>query len=824
MAWISGLAFGLGPLPDARQEGILHQFYSYKDVALFHFRIPRQVTRATWEFAGFQDDPHCPSRTAQVWIQHGSYPVFNVTDVNDVYPVRTQLAHFTVDSEFRPANSKVFHVYNPLPGSWFVSAYIDPYEEAVGIGHKCRYSLGSVALWSRTEDVDLILPNRGPQIFKSKSRFSYLKFYVPDDVDNFELTVDNCVVNLSHRRPNLNNDTACIEYVSYRGHALPVHSPDVANDAGQSFRNLGARDRAQFLERRPYTSQYYYVLIVSKGQVSYNVTVTFRGCGQSGLYGPGQRDWYLSERGLILASNKTHPLTKEPQSGFQLFARRSQQPAATDLDDFNLISDADGGSGGGGSGDNATCISTFDFTKISDVDAFTAGYVLQGKSWYTEWVTVVEKSPVFTRFEVQEYLDVGGHLSIRIGFDDVPAWDGKSAEMPEHRNQTYQLVYGCLSRGRQPRVTQNGTMICDDRESTLRMLNAPNATKVTKVLPYPEPGRWYLGFQIACFRLRPDGGKTYLPCPVREMTSTMISINMMLEGCPGQTDKRQCHEHGLCASVYKGHHRLSACLCSEGRSGWFCDRAEDDKRRALVVGTVLLTLSNLAFAPAVALAVRHRLFAEGLVYFAAMSFSTLYHVCDEVTGAFAEAPAALQDMCVPLFMEREVLQFCDFYAATLSMWVTLVALLRNPELTPLLDVFGALLVAVLVQNNRTGLEVFVVPVTLGLFLLLTAFLVRTKRRGRLYRPSRKFVTHIGLALAFSSVAGCLMAFAATTRNYAYVHSVWHVLLAVSLAFLVPKCALTPREKPTTTSRKSESESSKDATVSVQLSSNCVSPT
>ena len=54
---VSCLADALGPLPDARQEGILHPFGSYKDVALFHFHVPSQADRATWEFAGMMNNP-----------------------------------------------------------------------------------------------------------------------------------------------------------------------------------------------------------------------------------------------------------------------------------------------------------------------------------------------------------------------------------------------------------------------------------------------------------------------------------------------------------------------------------------------------------------------------------------------------------------------------------------------------------------------------------------------------------------------------------------------------------------------------------------------
>ena len=45
---------GYGTLPDASQEGILKQYNGYDDVTLFHYSVPEETTRATWEFASFQ--------------------------------------------------------------------------------------------------------------------------------------------------------------------------------------------------------------------------------------------------------------------------------------------------------------------------------------------------------------------------------------------------------------------------------------------------------------------------------------------------------------------------------------------------------------------------------------------------------------------------------------------------------------------------------------------------------------------------------------------------------------------------------------------------
>ena len=107
----------LGTLPDASQEGLLWQFKSYSNVALFHYNVPSEVTRATWEFAAFQDDPGCPKRKVHIYLQHGAYPVFNgypkINETQEDFPSyfyveRTSLIHMTTISAYQPTDSTVF--------------------------------------------------------------------------------------------------------------------------------------------------------------------------------------------------------------------------------------------------------------------------------------------------------------------------------------------------------------------------------------------------------------------------------------------------------------------------------------------------------------------------------------------------------------------------------------------------------------------------------------------------------------------------------------------------------------------------------------------
>ena len=75
-----------------------------------------------------------------------------------------------------------------------------------------------------------------------------------------------------------------------RASALPLHRP---NEFQQEWKNLSSNATATFIENRPYEGVYYYVLVVSNGRVGFDINLKINHCGDSGIYGPSQKDWYL---------------------------------------------------------------------------------------------------------------------------------------------------------------------------------------------------------------------------------------------------------------------------------------------------------------------------------------------------------------------------------------------------------------------------------------------------------------------------------------------------------------------------------------------------
>ncbi|KAH8295003.1 hypothetical protein KR018_005357 [Drosophila ironensis] len=238
----------------------------------------------------------------------------------------------------------------------------------------------------------------------------------------------------------------------------------------------------------------------------------------------------------------------------------------------------------------------------------------------------------------------------------------------------------------------------------------------------------------------------------------------------------RCGRFGRCYHYMSGGFVFSTCVCSKGYRGWDC--SEDSQvptSMSILVATLLLTLSNLLFFPSIYMALKRRYFTEGVIYFFAMFFSIFYHACDAGEDEYS--------FCL---VKIGVLQFCDFYCGLLSIWVTLVAMSHvRSELVSLLHMFGAILLAFGTELNKQSLWVFLAPALTGICLISTSWGLRCAKSRKLF-PSRRYLSvwlPFGLTLV---VAGLVCyAFLQTKQNYHIVHSIWHMVMALSILCLLP---------------------------------------
>uniref|UniRef100_A0A8C9F5R1 Post-glycosylphosphatidylinositol attachment to proteins 6 n=1 Tax=Pavo cristatus TaxID=9049 RepID=A0A8C9F5R1_PAVCR len=285
------------------------------------------------------------------------------------------------------------------------------------------------------------------------------------------------------------------------------------------------------------------------------------------------------------------------------------------------------------------------------------------------------------------------------------------------------------------------------------------------IVLYPQTDDWFLSLQLIC----PNGQSE---CNTAEAKVTVIAY---LTPC-----FNDCGPYGQCSLLRRHGYLYAGCSCKAGWSGWSCtDDTKAQSVGAQNLATLLLTLSNLMFLPAIAVAVYRYYLVEASVYTYTMFFSTFYHACDQ---------PGIAVMCI---MDYDTLQYCDFLGSVVSIWVTILCMSRVKKILKyVLFVLGSLLIAMSLQLDRRGVWNMMGPCLFALVIMISAWVYHGVKRRHCYPSSwKRWVFYLlpGITLAFIAIS--VYAFMETNENYYYTHSIWHMLVAGSVAFLLP-----PRDK------------------------------
>ncbi|XP_071645882.1 post-GPI attachment to proteins factor 6 isoform X7 [Temnothorax longispinosus] len=666
-------------IPQANQEDLLRSFKSYSDVAMFHYTVPKEVFRATWQFAAFMDDPTCHPRKVYIHIKFGSYPVISTSNGifltnksakwNDDIVVRTT-------TSYQPKNVTVVPVYEPQPGDWFVAAYMSYWDERVqqqGLGHKCRYSIGTVALWSQIDNIKNIPINR-PTRLRTTATTTYY------NITEFNVKVDvtECPIRLTVER------SFTEEYV----------------DIASSFNSIiGTNTYEELIKHK----------------------------------------WYYKETNASRFYNRDDVYQEKGKN----------EKSETDNQ----------------------CIPRYQLVRVKHAETFSTVYLLQGKEWLSSRLILTDLVPMMTQFDILPLIDIGGTLDI-----------GVHLEVKKLPSTHAVLVTMCVQRGRIPKLEnlkscQNGTLAI-----TLSSLNKRNASLL---IAYPQPGTWYIIILATCYTYG-----TPVPCQIEKMS---ILLNIHTRKCTF-SDQSPCGNHGICQEIQKNILHYATCTCFKGYTGWDCTDISSTVSAISLISAMLLVMSNIFFVPAIYIAVKRKLYAEGLVYLVTMLFSSLYHACDQSDGQF----------CITKY---EILQYSDFFSSILAFWVTLVAMAELPiAFVPLCHMTGVFIITFGMQRDRMCLISTSIPLSLGIIIpLLLQIFTHTYRifqSKKCKKPSKRIL----LGLLFAITGLLLYSFIETEKNYQYVHSVWHIIMAISLIFLLPPAKSQHTTSLTNTSFNDDSES------------------
>lgn len=104
--------------------------------------------------------------------------------------------------------------------------------------------------------------------------YSSSRIFIPAGTWHFTVKISNCEFRVhSVTLFNKSSDTMpdCIQSLALRARALPTFNPRIV------IGNLSTGSEFAFTETEPFTDGYYYLLVVSESQVSFNVAVMTTG-------------------------------------------------------------------------------------------------------------------------------------------------------------------------------------------------------------------------------------------------------------------------------------------------------------------------------------------------------------------------------------------------------------------------------------------------------------------------------------------------------------------------------------------------------------------
>lgn len=194
----------------------------------------------------------------------------------------------------------------------------------------------------------------------------------------------------------------------------------------------------------------------------------------------------------------------------------------------------------------------------------------------------------------------------------------------------------------------------------------------------------------------------------------------------------------------------------------------------MLISVLLLTMSNLLFFFSIYVATIRHYYIEAVMYLFTMVFSTFYHACDSYPQV---------SYCI---LKLFILQFGDFYCGLMSFFVTLLAMSTVSErLKSGMQLVGAIVVALFTTWNMHSILSFLLPFAIGGATVIVSWTLYYRKNRRMPFPRTYYTRYLPLGAVLVSIGLICYAFLQTEQNYKLVHSLWHMIIALSVGFLLP---------------------------------------
>ncbi|XP_026994404.1 transmembrane protein 8B [Tachysurus fulvidraco] len=718
----------------------LNAFRSFASVELFHFTVPDDTVVAVWNLITFKEQggtfgDNCPDRNVTVYFRSGAPPVIN--PLNTRFPKDTIVpGSFAVTLTWTLPNrtTGVFNVTSPLPGDWFLAAHLPKDEGKIsvkGLHEECQYLFQPQLIVQRLIGISVLYPGYFiDQMIPGHNRSVLYKVFIPSYISSVKVQLVDC--NTRNR-----STESCPVLLKLRARAPPVHN----SSAVDCRENMPCELEVPLLS----WEQWYYILVeryLSTADVYFRIGVQVKDCSKPSITKGSSAMNMPQSFGTAMGFSLSETL---PAASLPNLARNSSDQSPLLKAENSIIYLAP-------TADTNKCWPIRP-TLRNELDTFSVHFYI----FFGPNISIPPDRAAVFAINLMPVLDSGGVLNMELKLN-VSSVKGENI-----------TVFGCLHHGMPLALRDNSSVKCESESVSGFLLSVNTTTNITKLrIPYPQTGTWFLS--LRSLRSTEHG---FEAC-----TNITAEVYLRSYLTPCIND---CGTYGQCKLLRTNNYLYAACECKAGWEGWGCtDNTEAYSYGFQLLSTLLLCLSNLMFVPPVAIAIRSHYLLEASVYIFTMFFSTFYHACDQ---------PGIVVFCI---MEYDVLQFCDFLGSLMSVWVTVIAMARLKSIIKqVLYLLGAMSLSMALQLDRHGLWNLLGPSLFALGIMAIAWTVRTIRRRRCYPPTWKrwiFFLLPGTTIATSAVA--LYAFVETEENYFYIHSIWHMLIAGSVGFLLP-----PRAKP-----------------------------
>ncbi|OQV23227.1 Transmembrane protein 8B [Hypsibius exemplaris] len=708
-------------------------FTSYKDVVLTEFRMPGESVAAIFGVASTSNPAGCAAdKTISVAIQHAGFPFLwaNYTGTSGVFMGRDP----AMMMEY-PATDNLWKITVPAPrtGLWYAAvsmrANVSNHIKQKGLFSKCEVTCVLSFLTSAHMGGVVQLASGEKYEFKSSSlepeapSYQLFKMCLMEDrYDAVDVQV-HC-------------DVGCPLIVRARSDGLPI-----VGAKNGSVHTLTCQGGFCAMTYEPIQKTCQYVAVNFAGTANFSLTVTAVRCRKPVTRLPTEADMVAKKRQLSFDPDTER---RRDRTG-EISNTKNKIPDVALANESFYHGEA--------SVEQPLCPYILGMARLDVGPAFTSSFGLNKYEWpSTEslFLPTAVYSDTILKFDVTPYKDTGGTLSVSLNLT--------GSALPDLRNFT---VVACLNTGQGSRFN-----ILSTCRGPLLVVNDTHLYEEV-VLPYPEVGTYYFNLQ----GIPLVGGGT--PTSDFPLIYVPVHVAVRLDQCM----KGTCGPYGTCkVFLNSGVMITSACVCAAGWKGWDCqDGSEAESTVTLIMAVVFLTLSNLIFLPAAVVAIRREYYPEAVVYLCTCFFSSFYHACDQPLKRFS--------LCI---MDYGVLQFCDFNVSILSFWMTIIAMADLPaHLRSVAHIAGAIGIALGVEYEKTGIWVFAVPAIVALLITGTSWGFRSYRMRKIVPQKRYWLIHFAPGFILAAVGLILFAFVETGENYKFVHSVWHMLMALAVICFLP---------------------------------------